>query len=643
MNDSNIYGIQRVPETDVRSGRDVALGTAGGAAVGAQAGAFLGPAGAIVGGLAGGAVGLFGGLAGQKKEKEMLAQQENRNEFVDSLSGRANRSNVQVAQQAENGMNANNSMVAEIEGDGGRYKGIGEIHVDKNFNIKTIAAGAPTHEEGGYMISMEEGDAVFPTQNNEKDFRSALNDLKRYNLYGDKRAKKRLEKRRDALPTDEDYGYAEQGMNYKQYEDGYKDDPVSDAYGNVVGYYDDNAIDMGEAQGRYDITPPEGAEAPKQKYIEKSQNGWDYRLDTDTGKVQVKRTGAKNWKSDTAAWDKKNQNTADKDNPLTSMEVTRERVFGDWKNPVEASTPVETPEQEVVTPSVEGEVEERYTTETPAETTKKETAAKKNNTPTKKEETAGSGQGSKMTNDIIGGANTAMKYASVANNLVRGLEPTEQVTRRQVEYNPLEYQDQSQQAEAENIENRNFMKKAVNAVGRDVNIGVNEQIGNQYYKATEAVNSRERALQYETDRYNNQQSNQVNQTNVAMARQDDDKDAMNRAATRSYLDTAATEMAELGQYGEQMAYAKNRDRLLREQDERTMRFIGTRKYNYDQNQNLQYKGKPQSNEQFYQLDPETGDFTPVAEKGLVYKKKKKNNTIKPGTYSILPDGTIITD
>jgi hypothetical protein len=629
-----MYGIQKVPETEVRSNGDLAMGTASGAAIGAQAGSSFGVAGTIAGGFIGGAAGLFGGMAGQDEEKKMLTKQQDRNDFVDSLSGRGQRADVEVARQAENGMNANKSMVAEIEGDGGRYKGIGEIHVDKNFNIKTVAAGAPKHEEGGYMISMEEGDAVFPTQNNEKDFRSALNDLKRYNVYGDKRALKRLEKRRDSLPTNEDYGYAENGLRYNEGVnlDGRTNTPYS------------SEVQQAMADEQNPEVPYRRGSEMEDEYEEKSANGWDYKLNKTTGELQVKKKGAKNWKTREKAWGVNNTN---KPGTATNEQETIEAVFPGYKKPVglpdqkdRYDIPSTLTETGGVT-DVKAPVNQEQV-ETPAEAVKKETAAKKNNTPTKKEQTSGSGQGSQMSNDM----NRLMKYSSVMNNLARGAEPAEQTLRRQMSFNPQEYEDQSAGARAGAIENRNFMTKAVNSVGRNINLGVNEQIGNQYYRANEAINQKERLLRYENDRYNNQQGNQVNQANVTMAREDDDKDAMNRAATRKYQDTAAVEMAELGQYGEQMDYAKNLDSLKMAQDERSMRYLGTRKYNFDQNQNLQYRGKPQSNEEFYQLDPNSGNVeeTATGEKGLVYKGKKKNKktTLKPGTYSILPDGTIIS-
>ena len=633
MNGSNMYGIQKVPETEVRSNGDLAMGTASGAAIGVQAGSSFGPAGTIAGGFIGGAAGLFGGMAGQDEEKKMLTKQQDRNDFVDSLSGRGQRADVEVARQAENGMNANKSMVAEIEGDGGRYKGIGEIHVDKNFNIKTIAAGAPKHEEGGYMISMEEGDAVFPTQNNEKDFRSALNDLKRYNVYGDKRALKRLEKRRDSLPTNEDYGYAENGLRYNE---GLKSAERSDKY-NQSEQPNMEMVNGGEGSGSFEEEMQKKI-AELRATVDKdslTKEEWNKLLDEGLKDSPFSKQDA--WEYLKAEGDDVGTYNADKTGIGKLSTAALNKRFGKAKEPVveEQRYPQKEVPQEVETP-----------VETPAETVKKETAAKKNNTPTKKEQTSGSGQGSQMSNDMIGVGNRLMKYSSVMNNLARGAEPAEQTLRRQMSFNPQEYEDQSAGARAGAIENRNFMTKAVNSVGRNINLGVNEQIGNQYYRANEAINQKERLLRYENDRYNNQQGNQVNQANVAMAREDDDKDAMNRAATRKYQDTAAVEMAELGQYGEQMDYAKNLDSLKMAQDERSMRYLGTRKYNFDQNQNLQYRGKPQSNEEFYQLDPNSGNVeeTATGEKGLVYKGKKKNKktTLKPGTYSILPDGTIIS-
>ena len=123
-------------------------------------------------------------------------------------------------------MKSNNKYeTAEIEGDGSgsAINGIGEIHVDKNYNIKNVANGGKRHEDGGFEIdNLEDTDIIFPTQNSKKEYDKVLNLINRYKLRRDPRAKKELDRMRDRLPSDEDYGYDE--GNAKQYPEGFYDD-----------------------------------------------------------------------------------------------------------------------------------------------------------------------------------------------------------------------------------------------------------------------------------------------------------------------------------------------------------------------------------------------------------------------------------
>ena len=76
------------------------------------------------------------------------------------------------------------------------------------YNIKNIARGGEKHEDGGFEINnLEKEDVIFPTQNNEQEFNRVLGAINRWKLKRDPRAKKLLDRTRDRLPTDEDYGY----------------------------------------------------------------------------------------------------------------------------------------------------------------------------------------------------------------------------------------------------------------------------------------------------------------------------------------------------------------------------------------------------------------------------------------------------
>ena len=137
---NNIYGVQKVKEPEVRDGLDVAGATAGAAAKGAQMGAKFGPWAAAGAGVIAGGYAFTQQKKMQRKEENALEDAEMHNEFTDNLEGRALREDTMVSAQARYGMNPNKRYEqAEIEGDGsGSANGIGEIHVDKDYNIKII-------------------------------------------------------------------------------------------------------------------------------------------------------------------------------------------------------------------------------------------------------------------------------------------------------------------------------------------------------------------------------------------------------------------------------------------------------------------------------------------------------------------------
>jgi hypothetical protein len=245
MYDDNIYGIQRTPEPEVRDGWDMAMGTTSAMAAGAKIGANFGPIGAGVGAVAGAAMGFWGQEAGKFQEEQQLEKAEQFNRFTDLLEDRSLRTNTYVAAQAEHGMNVNkySQGMVEMEGDGSGdpIEGLSEVHTDKDYNIKNIMPGGPSHEQGGIDLpsndpnhkvvaaqgykkemegkALEKGDVIFPWQNDARKYKKGLSMIKRYKLNGDPRAKKWLDREVAQLPSDEDYGYApkqtaSKGMKY---------------------------------------------------------------------------------------------------------------------------------------------------------------------------------------------------------------------------------------------------------------------------------------------------------------------------------------------------------------------------------------------------------------------------------------------
>lgn len=233
---TNIYGMQHTTVTEPRDGWDMAMGTTAGMSAGSELGSNFGPGGSYVGAAVGGLLGYAGQKRAKWEEKQQKKNDEAYNRFVDNLSDRSAPSANIVRAQARYGMENRGKYrtdIVEIEGDGSGdpVNGIGEIHVDKNYNIKNAAIGAKRHENGGYKIAtaekgmkdesgttMKKGDIIFPWQNDREKFEKGMRMIKRYKLNGDPRAKEWLDREAENLPTDADYGYDNKGS--KKYPDG---------------------------------------------------------------------------------------------------------------------------------------------------------------------------------------------------------------------------------------------------------------------------------------------------------------------------------------------------------------------------------------------------------------------------------------
>ena len=85
--------------------------------------------------------------------------------------------------------------VIEIEG----KNGTGEIHTDKNYNLKSI--GTNPHTNGGDKVEAKTGDVVFPTQGKPEKYKKMMNLINRYKS-GSRSAYLILEKERSKLPSD---------------------------------------------------------------------------------------------------------------------------------------------------------------------------------------------------------------------------------------------------------------------------------------------------------------------------------------------------------------------------------------------------------------------------------------------------------
>ena len=204
---NNIYGIQKIKETELMSGLDMATHASTMAATGAQIGSKFGPITAGVGLALGTGVGLIQASDTRERQREQREQDVIYNRAVEDLEGRTAKSQRAQIAQAKNGLRNRYQLdVVEMEG-GTPAEGGGEIHTDKNYNIIKNAKGGNTHEKGGVKTKMNQDDIIWPTQNKE-DYDRVLNKINRYKLNGDKSAKAWLDNKQKQLPTDSDYGYA---------------------------------------------------------------------------------------------------------------------------------------------------------------------------------------------------------------------------------------------------------------------------------------------------------------------------------------------------------------------------------------------------------------------------------------------------
>jgi len=187
-------GTQKVDVPPTMTGADVGAQALSGAAAGAAMGSVAGPWGTAIGGVVGGAAGALKGFS--DKDKAQLA-----NTKALAINSQADRNmNTGIDPRLQNyqfkkGSSYTKSKQIEIEG-----KKYPEIHTDKNYNIKTL--GTTPHSEGGTKTVATEGDVVFDTQNSEKDYKQVTRDISLYKMKGDKNAYKRLEQRRNEMPSD---------------------------------------------------------------------------------------------------------------------------------------------------------------------------------------------------------------------------------------------------------------------------------------------------------------------------------------------------------------------------------------------------------------------------------------------------------
>jgi len=236
----NIYGVQKIPEQDVRSDLDMAVGISSKAATYGKIGNKIlpGGGGAIAGATIGAAAGYVQQEGARKEEGIQRKIDQNKNKFIANLSGRSQRQQfyspiqggTMVSEKGKKGQYGVNEELVNVE-DGelivnkanGKYNLVKEIKgkkhkIDKEGNFT----------EGEYEHVKEEESIIRADQKSK--FISLLN---RQNL-GDSNATKQMDKLISKLPTAEETK-KEQGIPVaKKGKNGNEEDEYTDSEGDTM-------------------------------------------------------------------------------------------------------------------------------------------------------------------------------------------------------------------------------------------------------------------------------------------------------------------------------------------------------------------------------------------------------------------------
>lgn len=582
MATGNVYGVQKMDEPEVRNGLDIAMSSSSLAAQGAKAGSAFGPWGTAAGAVAGLGMGVVGGMQGQRKEEEALAGAEAHNEFVENLEGREGRTTTNVRAQAKYGMKANNKYeTAEIEGDGsGSVEGIGEIHVDKNYNIKNIAKGARRHEDGGFKIDdLAEDDIIFPTQNSTKEYNRTMAAIKRWKLNGDQKAKKYLDGKAKQLPTDADYGYDEKG----KYSAGRGDKEMSsrDRLREMS-----LKEDMGLTRRQIRMMSDEDADATIAKYTNgkgknsTSNDPWDKLFnksetwDPATLQQYVQDNNL-NYDDISNEASKRGINI-----PAGSLGVGSTNTAGNW-GPMTAKFFSKDPNAPATATNTNA-------TNANANTTAPTTTV--DDTQVERRYSQADVDNDELWNDIntIEEYNNPLKYASSLNKGAMSLKDTDKVERRFVTPEEVEYEDRSATQRRTTAEQRNFETQRLR--GKGLSAGqvqaYGNQIGSRYLRANEAINEREAARQDGIDASNVGVRNQAELTNLNLANKYDMEDDQADAAKQKYRDEFYSDVSKHAMVDEQGKYMRSKNRKQNKVAQATARMLGTTEFGFDPNNPL---------------------------------------------------------
>lgn len=531
-----------------------------GASSGASLGSFAGPLGTAIGGVVGGiggavAQGLGNKVAKEKHKGYMINQEAYKNmAYVMNSNSEDNALNYQI--QAAKGYQGDDQEIVEIEGDGSgdSQNGIGEIVTDKNYNIKHIAKGGKTHEEGGEDIISDDDTIIFPTQKSKSTYNKILRDIKKANL-GDPKAKNRLDKRVESLPTDEDYGYENNENMSKKYPSGY------------TGY-----------KLPYDLSPHETGNNPvttgTEQIFTDHDSKFDYKYDEVDGKWYTRKKG-----------DSEFQKMEDSPEFQEGIPVL-EQKYGFKNN--KASSPQEVTAKAGAEPTAKDVAEAGVDAGVGGQPSKDEMADKQTDVDSDPIKSTKPSRADEIAN-TISKLNTGLSgvgaYSKIYNDYTRSREDIRQ--RPEFQYDPeeVQYQDRSADSRRDALEMRNAALAQTRGSGltRGQYQGVNSNIMNSYRRNIEGINTQEVLRQDAVANQNVDIRNRASLYNLQ-----DDKQAFDyytgaEARRNEYGDMAAKGLSEISQLNQQRQYMINKDRKMDERDQRILDsgLIGFREFETD--------------------------------------------------------------
>jgi hypothetical protein len=561
MNTNNIYGIQKISETEVRDGLDVATGAATGAAQGAKMLSSFGPYGAIAGGVIGGTIGLAGEVTQRNEEKRRSESDKKYNTFVSSLSGRQASNSNYVPAQARKGIKLSKYTQVEAEGDGSKsVSGVGEFHLDKNYNLKGITSGEPTHEQGGKKILMGKGDIILSPRNQNdnsplgEQHRKKFNQLKaaisRYKLTGDKQAKKYIDDEVSKVPTNVDE--ARKGARPPFVED-FEENSNPFGTDNLLPDEISKPLSINSLKENATIAPLNKAkEAPVTNWWDegvsftKKGDPYEYKANKETGEVVSRKVGSNSPYFSVTEKEKANPKY---DNAETYKYVTGEDfVKPETVDPYEMSPAVNpTPSFELL------EKMRNKSTENPYAVTDE-------NLPTynsKKYE-----QSSLESKAEVPEYNDMWKYSNALYNTGMGAQSIDKVQRRELVPEEYKYQDTSysQRKAVNSAAQAARMRARGTRLSSGQSISNNSQINAAQAEAMDSINEREAGRRLDVSNQNVGLRNSAKQYNLQAAGAYDQIDAQSKAVKAAYRGEAARDMTKLGQLSEERKYMESRNR-----------------------------------------------------------------------------------